>query len=246
MNDVAPVRHLDATRPISPAKFAHFVLRTGQFDRMVAWYVTVLAARIVFREELLCFLSYDDEHHRLALINIPGLPERDPDAVGTDHVAYAYTNLGELLSTYRRLKAAGILPHWPINHGVTTSMYYRDPDNNRVELQIDNFATPAELDGYFKSRAFAENPVGVTYDPEELCRRYEAGETMADLLRIPPLPPARPPGICWRATDAATQGGTARAFRRSPPRYLQRGKALRASRNTCASQTAFSASLAAR
>jgi hypothetical protein len=48
-------------------------------------------------------------------------------------------------------------------------MYYRDPDNNRVELQIDNFETPAELDGYFHSRAFAENPVGVTYYPEELC-----------------------------------------------------------------------------
>ena len=163
MNDIVPIRTLDpAAAPISPAKFAHFVLRTGQFDRMIEWYRTVLAARVVFRDEHLCFLSYDDEHHRLALINIPGLGVRDPDAVGTDHVAYSYNNLGELLATYRRLKAAGILPHWPINHGVTTSMYYRDPDNNRVELQIDNFATVAELDGYFHSRAFAENPVGVT------------------------------------------------------------------------------------
>jgi catechol 2,3-dioxygenase-like lactoylglutathione lyase family enzyme len=194
MNDVAPMRQLSpATQPISPAKFAHFVLRTGQFETMAKWYQTVLAARVVFRDERLCFLSYDDEHHRLALIHIPGLPERDPDAVGTDHVAYAYNNLGELLSTYRRLKAAGIVPHWPINHGVTTSMYYRDPDNNRVELQIDNFATPAELDGYFHGRAFAENPVGVTYDPEELCRRYETGEAMADLLRIPPLPEGKTP-----------------------------------------------------
>ena len=111
------------------------MLRTGQFEKMTEWYQTVLAARIVFRDERLCFLSYDDEQHRLALINIPGLPVRDPDAVGTDHVAYSYNNLGELLSTYRRLKAAGILPHWPINHGVTTSMYYRDPDSNRIELR---------------------------------------------------------------------------------------------------------------
>jgi hypothetical protein len=72
-------------------------------------------------------------------------------------------------------------------------MYYRDPDNNRVELQIDNFATPVELDGYFHSWVFAENPVGVTYDPEELCRRYEAGEPMADLLRIPPMPKGKTP-----------------------------------------------------
>jgi len=76
--------------------------------------------------------------------------------------------------------------------------FSRDPDNNRLEVQIDNFATPAELDGYFHSRAFAENPVGVTYDPEELCRRYEACEAMADLLRILR---GRPLGTCWRATD---------------------------------------------
>jgi len=194
MSDVGPARNLaPVSRPISPAKFAHIVLRTGQFDKMAAWYQTVLAARIVFRDECLCFLSYDDEHHRVALINIPGMPVRDPDATGTDHVAYTYNDLGDLLATYQRLKIAGILPHWPINHGVTTSMYYRDPDNNRVELQIDNFATPGELQAYFQSTAFAENPVGVTYNPEQLIRDYEAGVPMADLLRIPPLPEGKTP-----------------------------------------------------
>jgi catechol 2,3-dioxygenase-like lactoylglutathione lyase family enzyme len=196
MNDVShTVRPLpDATaNPISPAKFAHFVLRTGQFDRMAEWYRIVLNARIVFRSDMLCFLSYDDEHHRLALINTPGAPVRDSHSTGTDHVAYSYRDLGELLATYRRLKAHGILPHWPINHGVTTSMYYRDPDNNRVELQIDNFPTVAELQGYFQSEAFAQNPVGVTYDPEQLCRDYQAGVPMADLLRLPPLPEGKTP-----------------------------------------------------
>ena len=56
MNDVSPLlRMLPATEPISPAKFAHFVLRTGQFDRMAEWYRTVLAARIVFRDERCAF-----------------------------------------------------------------------------------------------------------------------------------------------------------------------------------------------
>jgi catechol 2,3-dioxygenase-like lactoylglutathione lyase family enzyme len=194
MNDLAPVRRLaPASQPISPAKFAHFVLRTGQVAKMAEWYKTVLAARIVFRDERLCFLSYDDEHHRLALIQVPGLEPRDPNGTGTDHVAYSYRDLGELLATYRRLKAAGILPNWPINHGVTTSIYYRDPDNNRVELQIDNFGTAEECQAYFQSQAFAENPVGVTYDPEELCRRYEAGEPISELLRIPPMPEGKTP-----------------------------------------------------
>lgn len=194
MNDIALARKLaPVTAPVSPAKFAHFVLRTGQLDTLAQWYQTLLNARVVFRNEMLCFLSYDDEHHRLALINMPGAGVRDPNSTGTDHVAYTYNDLGELLSTYRRLKAASILPNWPINHGVTTSIYYRDPDNNRVELQIDNFKTARELDGYFHSRAFAENPVGVTYDPEEMCRRYEAGESIESLLAIPPLPAGKTP-----------------------------------------------------
>jgi catechol-2,3-dioxygenase len=141
MNDVTAKGRKLSQAAVSPAKFAHVVLRTGQFDKMAEWYQTALAARIAVRDERLYFLSCDDEHHRLALIRIPGLPPRDPDSAGTGHVAYSYRDLGELLATYRRLKAHGILPHWPINHGMTTSMYYRDPDDNRVELQIDNFAT---------------------------------------------------------------------------------------------------------
>jgi catechol 2,3-dioxygenase-like lactoylglutathione lyase family enzyme len=194
MNDVAPIRRLaPVSHPISPAKFAHFVLRTGQIDKLAEWYGVVLGARIVFRDERLCFLSYDDEHHRLALIQVPGLAPRDPEAAGTDHVAYSYRDLGELLATYRRLKGHGIVPHWPINHGVTTSMYYRDPDNNRVELQIDNFATMDESHAYFTGPDFAENPIGVIFDPEQLIRDYEAGVSFEDLVKRPPLPPGKTP-----------------------------------------------------
>lgn len=194
MNDVSPIRKLaPVTEAVKPAKFAHFVLRTGQMDKLVWWYQTLLDARLVFRDDRLCFLSYDDEHHRLAIINVPGTPVRDRNTAGTDHVAYSYNDLGDLLATYRRLKAAGIIPNWPINHGVTTSIYYMDPDNNRVELQVDNYKTPKELDGYFQGQAFRDNPVGVTYDPEELCRRYESGEAMESLLAIPPLPEGKTP-----------------------------------------------------
>ena len=52
MNDVALARKLaPVSQPISPAKFAHFVLRTGQLNTMAVWYETVLNARIVFRDE---------------------------------------------------------------------------------------------------------------------------------------------------------------------------------------------------
>ena len=178
---------------IAPKKFAHFVLKTAHFADVIEWYRTVLQARVVSRSEMLCFLSYDEEHHRLAIANMPQAAAAPPGSAGVDHVAYTYGGLGELLATYRRLKAAGIEPVWCINHGPTTSMYYRDPDGLRVELQIDNFATDEELNAYFTSADFQQNPIGVTYDPEDLARRYEAGMPLDELLRRPPLPQGKSP-----------------------------------------------------
>jgi catechol-2,3-dioxygenase len=168
--------------PITPTKFAHFVLRTSRFEEMKRWYMTVLGAHIQHANDMLAFLTYDDEHHRLALINIPGLADRK-GAAGLDHVAYTYADLGELVATYKRLKADGILPVWTINHGPTTSLYYADPDGNRVELQIDNFASLEALNGWFHSGEFERNPIGVTFDPDKLVEKFEGGVPADELIR---------------------------------------------------------------
>ena len=56
-----------------------------------------------------------------------------------------------------------------MNHGVTTSMYNHDPDNNQVELLIDNFATDVDGKAYMRGRSKTDkNPVGVVYEPDEL------------------------------------------------------------------------------
>jgi catechol 2,3-dioxygenase-like lactoylglutathione lyase family enzyme len=177
---------------IAPEKFAHVVLRTANYDEVIAWYATVLQARVAFRNDFIAFLTYDDEHHRVAVLNAPESPPSDPTAAGVHHLAYTYAGLGELLSTYRRLKAGGIEPARCINHGPTTSMYYRDPDGLRVELQIDNF-TMDEANAYLTGPDFAENPIGVIFDPEQLIRDYEAGAAFDDLVRRPPLPPGTTP-----------------------------------------------------
>jgi hypothetical protein len=113
--------------------------------------------------------------------------------VTTHRWDFDLANQGDLLSTYRRLKESGIEPVRCINHGPTTSMYYRDPDGLRVELQIDNFATSEEAHAYLTGRDFADNPIGVIYDPEQLIRDYEAGLALDDLLRRPPLPVGKTP-----------------------------------------------------
>ena len=171
------------SKRIVPTKFAHAVLRTNKFRQMVDWYKTVLLANVVFENEMLAFMTYDDEHHRLAIAAFPGIVDRAPNSAGLDHLAYTYSNLGDLVATYERLKAAGITPAAPINHGLTLSMYYRDPDGNKVELQIDNFETMEQMHGFFRSNDFSKNPIGISFDPDELARQYHAGVPEAEIRK---------------------------------------------------------------
>ena len=179
---------------IPPSKLAHVVRRTAQFEKMVAWYETVLAAKVVHSNGILAFLTYDDEHHRVAIAAFPGLAEAPKEmCVGTDHVAFNHADLGDLLQTWARLKQEGIEPYWCINHGLTTSMYYRDPDGNGIEFQVDNFPTLEEGTRWMESDEFKKNPVGIKFDPAELVARYLAGESTESLCRQPPLPEGESP-----------------------------------------------------
>ncbi len=180
---MSPKPRSDGSRRVAPAKFAHAVLRTNKFKEMVHFYTTVLEAEVVMSTEMLAFMTYDDEHHRIAIAAVPGLVDRDRKSVGLDHLAYTYANLGDLVFTYERLKQAGITPQVTINHGPTTSMYYRDPDGNRVELQIDNFDDVEKLKGFFTSVDFKKNPIGVNFDADELARRFHEGVPEAELIR---------------------------------------------------------------
>jgi len=159
------------------------VLRSNHFGETTAWYKTVLGAEPVFENAVLCFLTYDDEHHRLAILNTADAPGTPEGCAGVDHIAFTLASLGDLLSSYRRLEALGIQPVSCINHGPTTSMYYQDPDGNRVELQVDNFDTPEALKGWFAREDFAQNPIGVTFDPEKLVERFRAGDPISELVK---------------------------------------------------------------
>lgn len=182
-------RSLEDTKVVSPAKLAHVVFQTNQYKDMVAWYEKVLGARVVFSHETISFLTYDDEHHRIAIAAMPVIEDKGQvPQVGVHHVAFTFASMGDLLSNYKRLKKEGIVPIWSINHGPTTSMYYEDPDKNHIELQIDNYATEEELQAHMDKGTFADNPIGVDYDPDVLCERYEAGDPESELIKLGSAP----------------------------------------------------------
>ena len=166
----------------APARLAHFVLRTSDIDRLAGWYCTVLEAKVVHENKMISFATFDDEHHRIAFLDRGFEKNPDPESNGVDHVAFTYESLGDLLSTYVRLRDEGILPERTINHGMTTSMYYKDPDGNRIELQVENFDDPKEGLAFMNGPGFEKNPIGVLFDADELVERFEAGVPVSELV----------------------------------------------------------------
>ncbi|WP_158935586.1 VOC family protein [Burkholderia sp. S171] len=166
---------------VVPFKMAHMVYRCRQRDQTVDWYLKLFQAHIVFKDDVLTFITYDDEHHRLAFFNMPDIPPKGVETAGVHHVAYSFRTIGEVLKTYARLKAVGILPYWCINHGPTTSLYFRDPEGNDIEFQVDN---NDDAGAYFHSEDFAKNPIGVEFDADELVRMWQAGASDAELCKV--------------------------------------------------------------
>lgn len=178
-----------------PSKLAHVVYMTRRFDEMLAWYKAVFEAKVQYQNPAFAFLTYDDEHHRFAFANMcvlnpDGVEEEAVSKVGVNHVGYTYASVGDLLETYERLKQLGINPYWRVHHGVTLSIYYQDPDGNRMEFQVDCCANAEEAHTFMHSDAFAENPIGVEIDPDALLTQYRSGVPADALLAQPAGPPS--------------------------------------------------------
>jgi len=130
------------------------------------------------------WLTNDGANHRLALIAVPGLKD-DPSKAshtGIHHTAFEYGSMPELLDSFDRLRGLGIEPQACLDHGLTTSLYYADPDRNLVELQADNFGDWAKSSHWMRtSQEFAANPIGVAFDPAKVFDAYRAGRPVADI-----------------------------------------------------------------
>ena len=169
---------------IRPIRLAHIVFLTADLQRMIDWYCLVLGAHVVNRNDHIAFLTYDDEHHRIALIAPSDIAPRPAQpTVGFYHSAFTYAGLRELIDVHDHLRARGIRPRRTINHGPTISFYYTDPDGNDVELQVDRFADAREAQQWMQGPAFTANPIGIDLDVEVLRQRLDSGEPIAAIMR---------------------------------------------------------------
>jgi catechol 2,3-dioxygenase len=145
------------------------------------------------------WLSNDEANHRIALLAFPGFaddPEKDT-RTGMHHSAFEYDSFEDLNASYLRLREAGITPDICLDHGMTFSYYYKDPDGNHVELQCDNFGDWAKSSAWMRTcEQFHSNPIGVFVEPERVAHAAAAGEPFAEIHRramAGEFAPERPP-----------------------------------------------------
>jgi catechol-2,3-dioxygenase len=152
-------------------KFHHVNLKTTRLQEMIDWYSTVVGADVIHQYELGAWLSNDDANHRVALLAFPNFvddTDKD-DHTGMHHSAFEYDSFDDLNSSYLRLRDAGIEPAICLDHGMTFSYYYADPDGNNVELQCDVFGDWSKSKEWMQSSLeFSQDPLGKFVDPAKV------------------------------------------------------------------------------
>ena len=175
---------MTSTTTVIHPKFHHFNLKTTRLQEMIDYYATLVGAEVTYQFEGGAWLTNDEANHRIALLAFPNFVD-DPEKetrTGMHHSAFEYASFDELNSSYLRLKEEGITPALCLDHGMTLSYYYADPDGNHVEMQVDCFGDWAKSKDWMRnSDEFKANPIGVFVDPELIAADGAAGLSFAEI-----------------------------------------------------------------
>jgi catechol 2,3-dioxygenase len=122
-----------------PLQFSHVGLFVIDLEKMADFYHRVLGFPITDRgmleEAELVFLSRDPrDHHQIVLV--AGRPEGLPNRI-VNQVSFRVESLAALRQFYKRIREEGVAELVPILHGNAWSVYFRDPEGNRLEVFVD-------------------------------------------------------------------------------------------------------------
>jgi len=127
----------------SPANlsFSHMGVFVRDLPRMRAFYERVMGFVVSdegpIGDARICFLTRSpDEHHQLVLME--GRPAEDHFNV-VNQISFRVGALAELRAFYRAIQAEPGVTHLAgRTHGNAWSIYFRDPEGNRIEVFVDS------------------------------------------------------------------------------------------------------------
>jgi catechol 2,3-dioxygenase len=117
-----------------PLTIGHVGLYVRDFDGMTAFYRDVLGFVVTDQGPKIRFMSRDPaQHHQVVLC--PGRAELGSEVI--QQLSFKIGTLEEVKAINDRLVAYGAKGMEPRTHGNAWSIYFRDPENNRLEFYCD-------------------------------------------------------------------------------------------------------------
>ena len=192
--------YLNFKSDFSPDDFHHIAFKTTNYENMVNFYKNLFGCEPLYQSDLITFLAYDDEHHRIAIANTSDvlnnlnfiqkivmklkifLNKNIPSIEGLDHISYRINPIEKWFDFYFRAKERGLSPLWTVNHGWISGIYYRDPDNNLVEVFFEHFSSAEEFKENI-SPDFEDEPIGTNMDIEVLYEMFKSGAGFSELIK---------------------------------------------------------------
>lgn len=129
---------------VNITRAGHVVLGVRDAQRSIDFYTKVLGMELVtFLEEMqMAFFSFGVRDHDLAVIKVP-----DDQPVGSSGLAHSAFEIEggseELQHLYDGLTQRGVEVEMTLDHVVTRSLYFLDPDGNRIEFYAQMIDGPA-------------------------------------------------------------------------------------------------------
>ena len=121
----------------------HVVLGVRDAQRSIKFYTETLGMELVtFLEDMqMAFFSFGERDHDLAVIKVP-----DDQPVGSSGLAHSAFEIDggseQLRELYAQLEQRGVEVEMTMDHVVTRSLYFLDPDGTRLEFYAQVLSGP--------------------------------------------------------------------------------------------------------
>jgi catechol 2,3-dioxygenase len=125
-------------------KVGHVVLGVRDPQKAITFYTEVLGMELVkFLDEMqMAFFSFGERDHDIAVIKVP-----DDQPVGSAGLAHTALEVeggqAQLKELHDRLERHGVRVEFTADHVLTKSVYFFDPDGNRLEIFAQEMPAPA-------------------------------------------------------------------------------------------------------
>ena len=125
-------------------RVGHLVLNVKNVQKSTQFYTEVLGFQVALQKTDATFLTCGKIHHDLALFQAsPMATPVSKGVLGLNHMELQVEDFDMLTKYYHVLKDRELIDR-TTDHGMTSSIYLKDPDGNGIELFCNNQDNPAD------------------------------------------------------------------------------------------------------